>query len=440
MLPQSGSEGRRALEVVVCLDGALVDVIHQRHAGVLTLGDSPGCTIAYASSALVPGQPFVLTVRHESGTTLVASALPGQAEPPSPTLRELAPGESVWLMAGPLSLNVRDISDTAPAPRAPLRVDRPFVAVLGATTVATLAFLAVLFAIPPDARAYIPWLPPDTIRRVHLEQIPTEDPVPEPAAAASGDVAISASEPTRSVLTHIPKAKGGGETPPPSRDQAGAYVASRGLLSVLRQSALSDLTSDREAWPAADALGYGPTASLGPGDGNHGFGTDLTGYGGPGSGGCPPGHYCGPSSVLSRGPGIGPPGPIPGYGRTRGLGLKTRTASPPQVHIGPPEVKADGLDRAIVRRVVREHLDEIRHCYEKALAIGHAVDGTVAVEFLILPRGAVSGLSLDSSLGAPAVEDCIKESISGWVFPASPHITKVVYPFSFRRAGEDASP
>ncbi len=99
--------------------------------------------------------------------------------------------------------------------------------------------------------------------------------------------------------------------------------------------------------------------------------------------------------------------------------------------LGPPrDVPADiygdsaqargALDREIIRRIVRRHIDELFACYEPALA--RRLGGALTIEFTIVPPpGAVSAAAVRQSTTRDAVlASCFVAAIRTWQFP-DPH-------------------
>ncbi|HLT39652.1 MAG TPA: AgmX/PglI C-terminal domain-containing protein [Enhygromyxa sp.] len=93
-----------------------------------------------------------------------------------------------------------------------------------------------------------------------------------------------------------------------------------------------------------------------------------------------------------------------------------------------------GMDKDVIRRVVRSHINEIRDCYNLGLAKDPTLAGRIAIEFTIGPSGAVEqakATDLDG-LADPAVPACIVAAIETWVFPeprGGGRVT-VSYPFN----------
>ena len=105
--------------------------------------------------------------------------------------------------------------------------------------------------------------------------------------------------------------------------------------------------------------------------------------------------------------------------------------------VEPPAVRGS-LDREIIRRVVRRHINEIRYCYEQELARAPMLAGRAAVQFTINASGAVVASVLASStLANPRVEACAVQAVRRWAFPqpAGGGIVIATYPFTFVPAG-----
>jgi len=103
-----------------------------------------------------------------------------------------------------------------------------------------------------------------------------------------------------------------------------------------------------------------------------------------------------------------------------------------------PTILRGSLDKEIVRRVVRQHLNEVRFCYEQALVRRPALAGRIVAQFTIAPTGRVLASALQSSsLGETTVDACIVAATRRWEFPrpAGGGIVVVSYPFQLSPAG-----
>jgi hypothetical protein len=92
-----------------------------------------------------------------------------------------------------------------------------------------------------------------------------------------------------------------------------------------------------------------------------------------------------------------------------------------------------GLDRDIVRRIVRAHLNELRSCYARGLAEDPTLAGRVVIAFEVAATGKVSSASVKSSKLVPAddqVPACMAKAFKRWTFlrPTTGKTVKVAYP------------
>jgi len=93
------------------------------------------------------------------------------------------------------------------------------------------------------------------------------------------------------------------------------------------------------------------------------------------------------------------------------------------------------LDTSLIRRIVRLHFNEVRFCYSKELQSTPGLQGRVVVQFVISEQGAVTTAVISqSTLGSPAVEQCVAQAAKRWTFPMprGGGIVVVNYPFTFQ--------
>jgi len=86
---------------------------------------------------------------------------------------------------------------------------------------------------------------------------------------------------------------------------------------------------------------------------------------------------------------------------------------------------------------VKQHLAEIRHCYEKQLVVRPDLAGTVDAQFIINGNGVVTQVSA-RGLGDRTVESCVAGIIGAIQFPRPDGggIVQVTsYPFILRPSG-----
>jgi len=131
-----------------------------------------------------------------------------------------------------------------------------------------------------------------------------------------------------------------------------------------------------------------------------------------------------------------------GYGRGgsgRGA-MRGRVAAVPTVSIGQP-TSMGSLDKAIIRRYIKRHINQISYCYERELMKKPMLVGTVMTQFFIAPGGNVQSASA-SGVDAD-VASCIADVIKTIKFPTvkdSDGGIQVNYPFSFHIAGTEPPP
>jgi TonB family protein len=147
------------------------------------------------------------------------------------------------------------------------------------------------------------------------------------------------------------------------------------------------------------------------------------------------------SSVPPR-----PPTSSSGPTRGSGFGKRGTAASGSPEASGPLSGTATvrgSLDKNIIRSVIREHISEVRDCYERQLARRPELAGQVQVKFTIGSTGdVVSSVLGHSDLAAPPVESCVVAAVRGWMFPPPQGggIVIVTYPFKFSPAAAAAPP
>jgi outer membrane biosynthesis protein TonB len=97
------------------------------------------------------------------------------------------------------------------------------------------------------------------------------------------------------------------------------------------------------------------------------------------------------------------------------------------------------LSKEVIRRVIHQHISEVRHCYEQELNVRPDLQGRVSVKFVIAPTGAVQAAAVESSeLRNARVEQCIAQSVRRWIFPAPEGggLVIVGYPFVLSQTGD----
>ncbi len=160
-----------------------------------------------------------------------------------------------------------------------------------------------------------------------------------------------------------------------------------------------------------DAEGLGGLGTRGSGPGGGGHSRDSVGVG----------------SLGTRGRGGGGRG---GYGDSAGR-LGGKVEHEVTIRPGSPLIMGS-LDKEIIRRVIKQHISQIRYCYERELQRTPGLFGKVATKFTISASGSVQSAQVsESTLKNRAVEQCITARIRTWKFPKPKGggIVIVKYPF-----------
>jgi Ca-activated chloride channel family protein len=120
-----------------------------------------------------------------------------------------------------------------------------------------------------------------------------------------------------------------------------------------------------------------------------------------------------------------------GKGGARG-GLSANT---PRVTAGATRVRGS-LDKTVIRRVVRRHLNEVKYCYQsKGLTSNPKLSGDVKVMFVVGRQGQVRLARIGSStLNHAPTQKCITRAVKRWRFPkpTGGGLAAVSYPFKLR--------
>jgi hypothetical protein len=168
------------------------------------------------------------------------------------------------------------------------------------------------------------------------------------------------------------------------------------------------------------------------------YGVGGLGLKGTGTGGGGQGETIGIGAVGTKGRGGG----LGGYGSgVGGLGSKRDR----DVAIATGESKVLGaIDPELIRKVIRDHADQVRYCYEQQLTLNPKLHGKVAIRWQINSNGRASSPMLvagDTTLPNDEVGRCIMNRIVTWEFPKPKGggIAIVTYPWILRYAGSATS-
>jgi hypothetical protein len=422
-------------------------------AQVLSARSRRGFTVGRGRRADAPVDPRYLPagLPVNDNHTLVAPSGDGFVIDLPPAMRERAERSATRIRI-PCGEVVFDITADAPPPPVPRTWWRPGsgddARITGGVALALLALLALVRAVPSDPHALslddvgkslrfdpVHIVPPDVVE-------PPQPKAQGPAAGGGGPKVASAGPMGAAGDEKAPRrdtrrATRGPATHQDARDVE-ADVRSRTILAVLdgAHTAAVDAVFDRT--PALgdnekDVFGHLMGTTIADAWGAHGLGTVGTGQGGGDEG----------KRMIGGGGGLGTIGL--GHGRDGGFGLNdhgggnlgTRRTKLPDIQ--PGQIMSKGsLDKEIIRRIVRQHLNEVRFCYDEALARKPSLAGRVVAQFMIAGTGKVFASVLQSStLGDVGVESCIVAATRRWLYPAPAGggLVTVTYPFQLAPAG-----
>ena len=194
-----------------------------------------------------------------------------------------------------------------------------------------------------------------------------------------------------------------------------------GVVGLLRAANLQNELNGSQALDEADRRAIAETtvdrASTAPGSSS---GLDPIGDGR--SGGQCRGRNCGVvgDAELSTGPNA-PGGRSKWRTGSHPATLADHTPAGPLVR--PQRLKLRGaLSKDIVRRIVHQHLNEVRYCFERALGDDRHLAGRVVLKLLIASNGRVVISQIaESTLMHRGIERCIAAAGRRWRFPSFAH-------------------
>ncbi|HVZ89760.1 MAG TPA: AgmX/PglI C-terminal domain-containing protein [Polyangia bacterium] len=372
----------------------------------------------------------------------------GRAESPL----TLPPGSQLRIVCGEVTFELHPAEPAAAIPRPWLPAQwRTGALYLLGVALALGAILGLAHLVPGDPRALSLDALDSSIRWARMIHIPLalNDPAVNAARtmnhtsgsaggpAAAGPAGAAGTPKTRERMRRMAIK---GTAPPQDARAATAQVHASSLLAVLdgpRTADVSEVLAPGSALgaDARSAMGELVATTIGDSFGHGGLGTNGTGAYGAGT------HEgtIGTGALQTVGLGHWGSGNGPGvdYGANVGQ-LRARHAVAPDVIPSIASVRGS-LDREIIRRIVRRHLNEVRYCYNQGLVAKPSLAGRLVVQFAIAPTGVVqSSLMQSSSLDTPAVESCVVTAVRRWEFPqpAGGGYAFVSYPFTFSPAGD----
>ena len=364
----------------------------------------------------------------------------------------LPPGGSVRLDCGETTF----VITSTPKPRA---LEVPFLAwkwseqvyTVG-TSLALVLFLLMIFAVPPDPKSlsldlfnsdnrFVKFLikPPEEKEEDIPEFLKKKDDSQQGGKGKrhKGEEGKMGKKTSKN-KEGLYGLKGPKDNPDPhlAKKLAEEQAKNAGILGVLKMNEGSHIASifGRDSAlgsDAADVLGGLVGNAIGEAYGVGGLGLVGTGSGGGGTGEGTIG--LGNLGTIGKGGGGGNGS---GYGRGAG-GLGGRRAHAPDVIPGQANVRGS-LDKEIIRRIIRRHINEVKYCYEQELTKKPELGGRIMVQFTIAASGQVIASVLqNSTMGNARVENCTVQAVRRWEFPKplGGGIVIVSYPFVLTPAG-----
>jgi hypothetical protein len=345
---------------------------------------------------------------------------------------------------------------SVPPPRkyaAPMDIDWGQQAYTGATALAVMLFLFMVYSIPPDPKSLsLDAFMNDKRFAAFLIKPPEEkEEIPDWLKKKSNDEAGGKGKRHKGEEGKMGKKtsknksglyglKGPKDNPDPhlAKMLAEEQAQKAGILGLIKSQEGSHLASifGRDSALGTDAenvLGGLVGTQIGEAYGVGGLGLVGSGKGGGGTGEGTIG--LGNLGTIGKGGGGGNGS---GYGRGAG-GLGGRRAHAPDVVPGTAQVRGS-LDKEIIRRIIRRHLNEVRFCYEKELMHKQDLYGRVMIQFTISGTGqVVASVHRRATMNNPNVEQCIAQAVRRWEFPKPQGggIVIVSYPFVLKAAGAE---
>lgn len=136
-----------------------------------------------------------------------------------------------------------------------------------------------------------------------------------------------------------------------------------------------------------------------------------------------------------RGGGTGRGAGSAGYGIGGGAAVEGQGSG--MVSVGNGVGVSEGLTRDEVGKVIRDHMAEVRYCYESALIRSPGLEGKLVTSFIVRSNGMANSVKVKESSGDDGLDRCLTERIPKWKFPKPRGGVDVAisYPFIFKSLG-----
>jgi TonB family protein len=454
-------DGSRAIEVAALFEESVLEVAYVHGKSDFAIGPIAGVQFNVPCEAL-PANAFPLVrCRDERAQLCFTSQMSGEVsvDGQSLSLEQLAragrarPSPSLassytWLIPDGASARIRLahntflISSVAPPRRqpVPLQIDWAEHAYTAALAAIAGLFLILLMSLPPTPKslAVDDFAAHRRFARFLLK--PPEEP-PAPAQRAPVQGSLPKPSPRRMGIERVRiTARERGAQPTPDRERMRRAAQERaldsGVLAILRATEGAHIASVFGRNPALGENGEQVLSSI-----TGILPDELWGVGGVlDQGGARKGGGDGEATIgLDRLATLGKSGGDGDSYARRGVGsLHVRRARAPEIIDAGARVVGT-LDKEIIRRTVRRHLNEVRFCYEKELSRKQDLAGRIVVQFTIAGTGRVVGAAAQSSTtGDPSLDQCVVQAVGRWEFPPPPRgLVTVAYPFLLKTAGVD---
>jgi hypothetical protein len=306
-------------------------------------------------------------------------------------------------------------------------------------------FLLMIFAIPPETetvssnyggmtRVFVPY----TVTAPEVPNVPDffnrrPDKGPGEAGKAHAGREGKMGDQNSKKPTGRYAVKGDGKDMHLGKVEAEAAIRNKGILGLLAGGASSPFASILGRGTAVgdakeDIMGNLLAANIDNGWGAGGWGVTGSGNGGGGFG----------EGTL----GVGNFNTLggSGYGHGPGTGLGTLARHhpiTPAITVGQVTTRGS-LDKEIIRRVVRLHMNEVKYCYDQELVRKPGLAGRISLQFIISGTGQViSSFVQSTTMSNVRVESCVASAVKRWPFPkpTGGGIAIVSYPFNFVSGG-----
>ncbi|MFO8071165.1 MAG: AgmX/PglI C-terminal domain-containing protein [Polyangia bacterium] len=465
---------RRAVEVASIWNGTVLEVDHLAVAGnqarLYRIGEAPSCSFPVSAEDLDGADSFPLVSVDAGGTAvavprgagcelrlaggerlaateLLESGLARRCSEHADALEiDLPPGAGIEIGLGRLAFSVKDVA-AGRKPSSPVQLDWSKQIYSGLSLLMHCVFFAILLFIPPSPHClsldgiegnnrFVPYMidapsvvserEPDFLREPEEEKPASDEGrTHEGPDGEMGD----RDAPDRNRAYAI---KGRAERVRMARPSAVKAPSQAGILHYIGAAAAPTSPFGAETASGIDpenALGHLIGDDLGDAFGYGGLGIRDTGRGGGGDGSGTIG--VGRLDTIGRG-GRNGKGPGLDIGKTR---LGPRRSRSIVTGIGRGTNVAGTLSKKTIRRIVHRHMNEVKFCYQRALASRPELEGRIAVKFVISGKGTVQAAAVSrSTVGNAAMESCVVNAARRWTFPQPEDggVVIVTYPFGFR--------